>query len=140
MFTAWWLGADSSYIELEKNVEIAEMLKIEKMCNEFVAQAIPVEVKIYNTPEEAGNDASRASRGLPEDLAGPIRVIQLGDIDKNLCCGTHVSNLSQLQVIKLMSIEKTKAKILLHFLVGNRVISKLDACFQRELQFNILLK
>lgn len=116
------------------------MQKIEKMCNEFVAKAVPVDVKIYNTPEEAGNDATRASRGLPEDLAGPIRVIQLGEIDKNLCCGTHVSNLSQLQVIKLMSIEKTKTKNLLHFLVGNRVILKLEACFQRELQFNGLLK
>lgn len=110
------------------------------MCNELIAKATPVNVKIYETPEEAGKDATRASKGLPEDLAGPIRVIQIGEIDKNLCCGTHVSNLSQLQVIKLMNIEKPKGKTLLHFLVGNRVISKLEICFQRELQFNVLLK
>lgn len=116
------------------------MQKIEKMCNDLIRKAISVEVKIYNTPEEAGNDATRASRGLPEDLAGPIRVIQIGDIDKNLCCGTHVSNLSQLQVIKFLFVEKVKDKILLHFLVGNRVIAKLNNCFQRELQFNTLLK
>lgn len=38
------------------------------------------------------------SRGLPEDLAGPIRIIDIEGIDVNMCCGTHVSNLSHLQV------------------------------------------
>lgn len=68
-----------------------------------------------------------------------MRVVQIGDIDKNMCCGTHVTNLSQLQVIKLMHFERPKGKTLLHFLVGNRVISKLENCFKRELQFNVLL-
>lgn len=38
------------------------------------------------------------SRGLPEDHAGPIRIIDIEGIDANMCCGTHVSNLSHLQV------------------------------------------
>lgn len=140
LIPAWWLGADSSYIELEKNIEDADMKKIEKLCNDYIAKATPVNVKIYDTCEEAGSDVTRASRGLPEDLVGPLRVVQIGDIDKNMCCGTHVTNLAQLQVIKLMNIEKTKGKTLLHFLVGNRVILKLKTCFKRELQFNTLLK
>ena len=37
------------------------------------------------------------SRGLPDDLAGPIRIIDIEGVDANMCCGTHVSNLSQLQ-------------------------------------------
>lgn len=115
------------------------MKEIEKLCNEYIAMAIPVNVKIYDSCEEAGSDVTRASRGLP-DLAGPLRVVQIGDIDKNMCCGTHVTNLAQLQVIKLMNVEKTKNKVLLHFLVGNRVISKLETCFKRELTFNSLLK
>lgn len=40
------------------------------------------------------------SRGLPEDAAGPIRIIDIEGVDANMCCGTHVSNLSQLQVKK----------------------------------------
>lgn len=38
------------------------------------------------------------SRGLPEDHAGPIRIIDIEGVDANMCCGTHVSNLSHLQV------------------------------------------
>lgn len=38
------------------------------------------------------------SRGLPDDHAGPIRIVDIEGIDANMCCGTHVSNLSHLQV------------------------------------------
>lgn len=38
------------------------------------------------------------SRGLPDDHAGPVRVVDIEGIDSNMCCGTHVSNLSDLQV------------------------------------------
>lgn len=38
------------------------------------------------------------SRGLPEDHAGPVRIIDIEGVDANVCCGTHVSNLSHLQV------------------------------------------
>lgn len=38
------------------------------------------------------------SRGLPDDHAGPIRIIDIEGVDANMCCGTHVSNLSHLQV------------------------------------------
>lgn len=38
------------------------------------------------------------SRGLPDDHAGPIRIIDIEGIDANMCCGTHVTNLSHLQV------------------------------------------
>lgn len=138
---AWWLGGESSYIEIDgKNITDNEMKRIEKMCNERVSQAVPVNVRVYETADCAGEEVSRASRGLPIDLSGPIRVIDIEGIDSNMCCGTHVTNLAQLQMIKLLNIEKTKAKTLVHFLVGNRVIKKLESSFQRELQFNSLLK
>lgn len=37
-------------------------------------------------------------RGLPDDHAGPIRVVTIKSVDSNMCCGTHVNNLSDLQV------------------------------------------
>lgn len=138
---AWWLGADSSYIEIDgKTITEEEMKAVEVLCNSYIAQAKPVNVKIYETPECAGDEVTRASKGLPLDLSGPIRVINIEDVDSNMCCGTHVTNLAQLQMIKVMNIEKSKNKILVHFLVGNRVLRKLESTFQRELQFNLLLK
>lgn len=138
---AWWLGAESSYIEIDgKSITEDEKKRIEKMCNERIAQAVPVNVQMYDSADGAGDEVTRASRGLPIDLSGPVRVINIEGVDSNMCCGTHVTNLAQLQVIKLMNIEKTKNKTLVHFLVGNRVINKLESSFQRELNFNSLLK
>jgi len=59
-----------------------------------------------------------------------------------MCCGTHVTNLCQLQVVKLLQSEKSKRKnqVLLYFLVGNRVLQKLQNCFNRELKLTVLLK
>lgn len=47
------------------------------------------------------------SRGLPEDAAGPIRIIDIEGVDANMCCGTHVSNLSHLQVGKKTTKNRT---------------------------------
>jgi len=40
------------------------------------------------------------ARGLPDDHEGPVRVLDIEGVDATLCCGTHVSNLSHLQVMK----------------------------------------
>lgn len=38
------------------------------------------------------------TRGLPEGYVGEVRVIVIEGVDRNMCCGTHVSNLRQLEV------------------------------------------
>lgn len=134
------MGSESSYIEIDGDVMPDDMQKIESLCNDYISQALAVNVEIFETPEDAGDDVTRASRGLPVDIAGPIRVVKIDGIDSNMCCGTHVKNLAQLQVVKLMSVEKMKAKVLIHFLAGNRVIRKLEVMHQRESELNLLLK
>jgi len=69
---------------------------------------------------------------LPDDHKGPVRVVTIEGVESNMCCGTHVTNLSQLQTIKLLRIEKGKKnKINLYFLAGRRVLRQLSACLQR---------
>ena len=56
------------------------------------------------------------TRGLPADHQGPVRVINIGTsgrtmiADSNMCCGTHVSNLSELQMVKLLNVGPSKRK------------------------------
>lgn len=38
------------------------------------------------------------TRGLPDDHVGSVRVVTIEGMETNMCCGTHVSNLSHLQV------------------------------------------
>lgn len=88
------------------------------------------------------NFQARSARGLPEDHKGDIRVINIEGVEGNMCCGTHVTNLSQLQVVKLLHSEKSKRKnkTLLYFLVGNRVINRLSQSLEREQKLTIILK
>lgn len=140
---AWWLGTDDSYIELDcKNLTEEAVRHVELIANSCIKEALPVTLKIYTSSEDPtiGEEVTRASKGLPIDQSGPIRVINIQGVDSNMCCGTHVTNLSQLQMVKLLNIEKAKSKILLHFLVADRILKRFETFFQRELQMNLLLK
>lgn len=141
---SWWLGTDTSYIELDNKAPITQehVQAIEDQCNAFIAQAIPVSVSVYpSLADVTSEEVKRATRGLPADHVGAIRVINIEGVDSNLCCGTHVSNLAQLQAIKLLHLERpNKSKLVLHFLVGNRIGKRFQAMFEREQKMNLLLK
>ena len=68
---------------------------------------------------------------MPTDFAGPIRVINIADVDQNMCCGTHVESLGHIQAIKLLHAENgKKGKGLVWFVCGNRVFDRLAECWQ----------
>lgn len=139
---SWWLGADTSYIELGGNVSITNdhLRLVEQMSNNLIVEGRKVTVTVTSFEQGLKLEDARAPRGLPADHIGDVRVVNIEGIESNMCCGTHVSNLSQLQAVKLLHFEKTKNKVLVHFLVGNRVIRKLDECYKREQEFNGILK
>ncbi|XP_013407920.1 alanyl-tRNA editing protein Aarsd1-B-like [Lingula anatina] len=56
-------------------------------------------------------------------------------------CGTHVTNLSHLQAVKLLSVEKgKKGKCNLVFVAGSRVLQYLGRCYQTEKALNSVFK
>ena len=58
-----------------------------------------------------------------------------------MCCGTHVENLADLQIIKLLQVEKgKKGKSNLYFLVGNRVTSFVATRCKMDKEMNKQLK
>lgn len=140
---SWWLGEEDCYVELETpSITQEQINKTEKVINEYIREARNVKVNVFKKetpPEELKEFTSR--KGLPDDHVGDIRVIVIDDIDQNMCCGTHVTNLAQLQCIKLLHWEKSKRKnqILLHFLVGQRVLKRLEGCVEREQKLTVLL-
>ncbi|NXU68358.1 AASDB protein, partial [Horornis vulcanius] len=138
--TSWELGRQRSVVELDTPLVTAEQVEaLEKSVNEKIRDRVPVTVR-----ELAADDPeveTVRSRGLPDDHVGPVRVVDIKDIDSNLCCGTHVSNLSDLQVIKLLGVEKGKKnKTNLVFLVGNRVLKSLEQSHSTEKALTSLLK
>uniref|UniRef100_A0A8B9S7J1 Threonyl/alanyl tRNA synthetase SAD domain-containing protein n=1 Tax=Apteryx owenii TaxID=8824 RepID=A0A8B9S7J1_APTOW len=138
--TSWELGRQRSVIELDTPSMTAEQIEaLERSVNEKIRERVPVTVR-----ELAADDPeveTVRSRGLPDDHTGPVRVVSIEGIDSNMCCGTHVSNLSDLQVIKLLGTEKGKKnKTNLVFLAGNRVLKSIEQSHSTEKALTSLLK
>lgn len=137
--TSWWLGADVSHIELDsKSLSQEQMERIERLVNEKIQSQVPVRVKMCN-PGDSALEGAR-TRGLPDDVSGPIRIVEIVGMEDDLCCGTHVQNLVQLQAIKLLYAEKGKKnKTNLFFLAGGRVLKYLSKTLAREQKLTQLL-
>eukprot|EP00088_Acartia_fossae_P021768 TRINITY_DN2310_c0_g1_i4.p1 TRINITY_DN2310_c0_g1~~TRINITY_DN2310_c0_g1_i4.p1 ORF type:complete len:420 (-),score=85.59 TRINITY_DN2310_c0_g1_i4:487-1716(-) len=133
---SWWMAESSpskvgvSYIEVDKPITAEVMTLVEDKCNESIRDSIPVTVSLFQRGDPELEEAH--TRGLPDDFTGPIRLIRIGNLDNNLCCGTHVANLAHLQAVKLMYTENKKGKQLLYFLVGSRVLKYLSQTVTRE--------
>ena len=56
-----------------------------------------------------------------------------------MCCGTHLSNTSEIQAIKLLQTEPMRGGTRLFFLAGNRVIAKLASCIEKEVKLTKIL-
>ncbi|XP_017000135.2 alanyl-tRNA editing protein Aarsd1-A [Drosophila takahashii] len=140
--TSWSLGSSASYIQLSTPHLISrESLDlIERQANDLIREGRAVTVLLVDPEVAQEFQDARAPRGLPKDHEGLARVVRIEGIESNMCCGTHVTNLSQLQCIKLLYAEKVKTNVLVHFVVGERVLAKLGEVFQREQQLTQALK
>ncbi|KAM9716081.1 alanyl-tRNA editing protein Aarsd1 [Menidia menidia] len=138
--TSWELGRQRSAIELDTpSVKPAQLKELEDAVNEKIRAQVPVHVQLLSIDDPAVEKVR--SRGLPDDHAGPIRIIDIEGVDANMCCGTHVSNLTHLQVIKLLGTEKGKKnKTNLIFLAGNRVLKYAEKSYSTERSLVSLLK
>ncbi|XP_038610469.1 alanyl-tRNA editing protein Aarsd1-like isoform X3 [Tachyglossus aculeatus] len=130
--TSWELGRQRSVIELDApELTPVQVAAIEQEVNEKIRARVPVSVKELEATDPEVEKVR--SRGLPDDHAGPIRVVSIEGLDSNLCCGTHVCNLAELQVVKLLGVEKGKKnRTNLVFLAGGRVLQAVERSHGRE--------
>ncbi|KAG5520233.1 hypothetical protein PMAC_001311 [Pneumocystis sp. 'macacae'] len=120
---SWFLGPDISYIELLQKPTIDELEQVEARCNQVIAENMLVTVE--NTTE--------TPKTLPSDYdakKGIIRVVSIGKLDRNPCCGTHVPSTAYLNILVLLHITPIRStNVRLHFVVGDRAIKLLKNSF-----------
>jgi misacylated tRNA(Ala) deacylase len=98
--TSWCLGEQRCFLNLATKKLSEEQLQ-------QLEQKVNAEIRAGKTmlPRWLEMDSPELKtircRGLPEGTRGPVRVVEIEGVDANLCCGTHVKNLSHLQMIKL---------------------------------------
>lgn len=85
---------------------------------------------------KAGNLAVNSSKARCLGLQELLRLIEIDGVDINPCGGTHLGCTSQLQVLKIVGLEKSRGQARLRFMVGGRVIAALGASMKRETALN----
>ncbi|KAG8342029.1 Threonyl and Alanyl tRNA synthetase second additional domain [Trypanosoma vivax] len=147
---SWALAHPYCHIVLPtgKKLEAEVLQRIEDACNDAIARAVPVSCEVYSgleaynahvrAEEEKGEkeppigEAPREKPGIPADMTGPIRMITISGIDSCPCCGTHVTNLAQLQMVKLLHQETKGDTLKLFFIAGDRVRRYFGDMYGRE--------
>jgi misacylated tRNA(Ala) deacylase len=110
---AWSMGPDVVYIEVGRLP--VDLVEIEKKCNEHIRNNLAITVKETRDVPDT----------LPADYdtsAGVIRIVSIGGIDANPCCGTHVKSTAELNSITILhtTTVPSRGTFRIHFVVGGR--------------------
>ena len=103
--TAERLRFDFTWPEKMTDAQIAE---VEKLVNEWIRQGIPVSKKT-TTVEEAKAEGAMALIGAKYGDQGSLYTI--GDVSKEICCGPHVENTSELGSFKIQKEQSSSAGV-----------------------------
>lgn len=113
------LGEDSATFDIDSKEITQEMLDhIELMANDIVYRALPVQVTVIASAEEAEKLPLRKELKADEDIS----VVTVPGVDCVACCCPHPSDTSQIGIIKLIKTEKYKGMTRIHFKCGRRAL------------------
>ena len=103
--TAERLRFDFTWPEKMTEEQIAE---VEKIVNGWIADAIPV-TKKTTTVEEAKSEGAMALFG--SKYGDQVTLYSIGDVSKEICCGPHVANTSELGSFKIQKEQSSSAGV-----------------------------
>ena len=113
------LGEDSATFDIDSKEITQEMLdRIELMANDVVYRALPVQVTVIASAEDAEKLPLRKALKAEEDIS----VVTVPGVDCVACCCPHPADTSQIGVIKLIKTEKYKGMTRIHFKCGRRAL------------------
>ena len=115
------LGKGLVSIDLDAEEVTEDQLEAaEKLANDVILENRPIETK-WVTEEELAEFSLRKPLAVNDD----IRIVIIPDFDNNGCGGTHPSSTGQIGLLKILSTEKQKQKVRVHFACGGRVLQQL---------------
>ncbi|MGL5577244.1 MAG: alanyl-tRNA editing protein [Sarcina sp.] len=113
------LGEKISTVDIEGIITEDQIRKVERFANEKIAEAIQVE---FLTPNKKELKKLKIRREMP-NTDEQIRILKIGDLDINACCGIHPNSTIELRHIKIKKFEKNKGNTRIEYLAGTRAIN-----------------
>lgn len=130
--TAIHIGEEISTIDIEGILTDDDIRKVERYANTIIQDAIEIEAL---TPSKKELKKLKIRRALP-NTNEDIRILKIGDLDMNACCGVHVKSTMDLRFIKIKKFEKYKGNTRIEYLAGERATN--DALTRDEFARKIL--
>lgn len=120
------LGEEASTIDVPLE-RFDALERVEAEVNAWIRACVPVTARVH-----AAGDAARAAasglRNVPEPKAlasaRGLRVVEIGDLDRDACCGTHVSTTGELGALLLLGATRAKkGQTRISFVAGAHAIA-----------------
>lgn len=121
------LGKEISTVDIDATLTPEQIREVEFYANNIIGQNIQLETL---TPSKKELKKIWIRRDLP-NTADEIRIVKIGDLDSNACCGVHPKSTLDLRMIKIKRWEKSRGATRIEFLAGKRAIDhslKRDLC------------
>lgn len=136
LFTAdtigWSLQPESVTVDLQAILNPQQVDELETEINEKIRLGCEISHSVYNKEDLASLELLR---GAPKGAAAnfnELRIVHIDGLDRNPCGGTHLKSLSEIQVLKIIGIEKDKTTTRVRFVAGHRALDYYRSCVRRE--------
>lgn len=108
---SWNMGEMVNYIEVPRKITPEEIVEVTEKVNHEIFNNTPINVDTPKSESEGVNSEK-----------GVMRVVKIGDIDNNPCCGTHLAQVGQVKMVVILGQMNGKnGTSKLNFLCGDRV-------------------
>jgi len=111
------LGADSSTIDLAREVASRDVARAEQEANRIVWEDRGVTVRFADADE-----AARLPLRKVPTRDGLLRLVEVADFDLSACGGTHVTRTGAIGIIAIGSIERLRGGSRVEFFCGGRAL------------------
>lgn len=111
---SWNMGEKINYIEIPRKLTDNEMLEISQEVNDEIFNNTEINIE---KPQTSNGESSEVN-----EEKGILRIVKIGQLDENPCCGTHLSSVGQIKAISLLGQVKGKGtNNRINFISGDRV-------------------
>lgn len=122
------LGAQSSTIDLDcAALEPRHIIQAERRANEVIFENRPLFVQFQAAAEVIG-------LRKPSERQGDLRIVEIENLDRSACGGTHVRFTGEIGAVLIRKLEKIRQTMRVEFLCGGRAISRARADFDALLK------
>ena len=115
------LGREIVSIDLDiEEVSLDQLHAVEELANDIILKNLQIEIK-WVTETELHRYPLRKQLAVTDE----IRLVIIPNYDYNGCGGTHPHSTGQVSMLKILSTEKHRGKVRVHFVCGGRVLQQL---------------